>query len=46
MRVEGGGFGFQIGVSDTDVVLLVMNDHGIKYLLFDKFTLGGEATSS
>src|SRR5580698_4101589 len=30
MRVEGGSFGFQIGASDTDVVLLVMNDGGMK----------------
>ena len=44
MRVEGGSFGFQIGASDTDVVLLMMNDHGMKHLLSDKFTLGGEAT--
>src|SRR5579864_4953018 len=43
MRSEGGSFGFQIGVSDTDVVLLVMNDGGMKHLLSDKFTLGGEA---
>jgi len=44
MRVEGGSFGFQIGASDTDVVLLVTNDRGMKHLLSDKFTLGGEAT--
>ena len=44
MRVEGGSVGFQIGVSDTDVVLLVMNDGGMKHLLTDKFTLGGDAT--
>ncbi len=44
MRTEGGSFGFQIGVSDTDVVLLVMNDGGIKHLLSDKFTLGGDAS--
>ena len=44
MRSEGGSFGFQIGLSDTDVVLLVMNDGGMKHLLSDKFTLGGEAT--
>ena len=43
MRVEGGSFGFQIGVSDTDVVILVMNDGGMKHLLSDKFTLGGDA---
>ena len=28
VRVEGGSFGFQIGVSSTDVVLLVMNERG------------------
>jgi lipid-binding SYLF domain-containing protein len=44
MRVEGGSFGFQIGASETDVVLLVMNDRGMKHLLSDRFTLGGEAT--
>src|SRR6202167_4676481 len=44
MRSEGGSFGFQIGASDTDVVLLVMNDGGMKHLLSDKFTLGGDAT--
>jgi lipid-binding SYLF domain-containing protein len=44
MRVEGGSFGFQIGASDTDVVMLVMNDGGMKHLLSDKFTLGGDAT--
>jgi lipid-binding SYLF domain-containing protein len=43
MRSEGGSFGFQIGISDTDVVLLVMNDGGMKHLLSDKFTLGGDA---
>src|SRR6202162_4800803 len=26
MRVEGGSVGFQIGLSETDVVLLMMND--------------------
>ena len=44
MQVEGGSFGFQIGASETDVALLVMNDGGMKRLLSDKFTLGGEAT--
>jgi lipid-binding SYLF domain-containing protein len=44
MQVEGGSFGFQIGASETDVALLVMNDGGMRRLLSDKFTLGGEAT--
>jgi lipid-binding SYLF domain-containing protein len=46
MRVEGGSVGFQIGGSETDVVLLVMNDGGMKRLLSDKFTIGGDATAA
>jgi lipid-binding SYLF domain-containing protein len=46
MQVEGGSVGFQIGASETDVVLLVMNDGGMKHLLSDKFTLGGEAAAA
>ena len=43
IRVEGGSFGFQIGVSETDVVMLVMNESGAKKLLESKFTLGADA---
>jgi SH3 domain-containing YSC84-like protein 1 len=46
MRVEGGSVGFQIGASETDVVLLVTNDGGMKHLLSDKFTIGGDATAA
>jgi SH3 domain-containing YSC84-like protein 1 len=46
MIVEGGSFGFQIGASETDVILLVMNDGGMRHLLSDKFTLGGDATAA
>jgi lipid-binding SYLF domain-containing protein len=46
MRVEGGSVGFQIGASETDIVLLVMNDGGMKHLLSDKFTVGGDATAA
>jgi lipid-binding SYLF domain-containing protein len=44
IEVEGGSVGFQIGASETDVVLLVMNDGGMRHLMSDKVTLGGEAT--
>jgi len=44
VRVEGGSVGFQIGISSTDLVLLVMNERGMKRLLSTKFTLGGEAS--
>jgi lipid-binding SYLF domain-containing protein len=43
VRAEGGSVGFQIGASETDVVLLVMNDRGMQHLLSDKFTIGGDA---
>jgi len=46
VRVEGGSVGFQIGASETDVILLVMNDGGMKRLLSDKFTIGGEASAA
>lgn len=46
MRVEGGSIGFQFGASEQDVLLLVMNDSGMKRLLSNKFTLGGEATAA
>ena len=46
MQVEGGSVGFQIGASETDVMLLVMNDGGMRHLLSDKFTIGGEASAA
>jgi len=46
LRVEGGGAGLQIGVSSTDVILLVMNERGMKKLSTSKFTLGADATAA
>jgi lipid-binding SYLF domain-containing protein len=40
--MEGGSFGFQIGGSETDVVMLVMNERGAERLMSDKFTVGAE----
>lgn len=42
VRVEGGSVGFQIGGSESDVIMLVMNERGVNKLLSSKFTLGGE----
>src|SRR2546426_8800191 len=42
VRVEGGSVGFQIGGSESDVIMLVMNERGANKLLTSKFTLGGE----
>ena len=44
VRMEGGSFGFQIGGAETDVIMLVMNQGGMKKLLTSKFTLGGDAS--
>jgi lipid-binding SYLF domain-containing protein len=46
VRIEGGSVGFQIGASETDLILLVMNENGMKHLLESKFQLGGEATAA
>jgi lipid-binding SYLF domain-containing protein len=46
IRIEGGSVGFQIGFSSSDVVLLVMNERGMKKLTASKFTIGAEATAA
>ncbi|HTS64780.1 MAG TPA: lipid-binding SYLF domain-containing protein [Candidatus Acidoferrales bacterium] len=46
IRIEGGSFGLQIGGTSTDVILLVMNETGMKHLTSSKFTIGGEATAA
>jgi lipid-binding SYLF domain-containing protein len=44
VTVEGGSFGFQIGGSETDAIMLVMSKRGAEKLLSSKFTLGGDAS--
>jgi SH3 domain-containing YSC84-like protein 1 len=44
MTLEKGSFGAQIGAESTDVVLLVMNEHGMDRLLQDKVTLGADGS--
>src|ERR1700738_2493949 len=46
VRIEGGSYGLQIGGSSTDVLMLIMNESGMKKLLSDKFTIGGEAEAA
>jgi lipid-binding SYLF domain-containing protein len=46
MRIEGGSFGLQIGATETDVFMLVMNKRGMDRLLATKFTLGGVAAAA
>jgi lipid-binding SYLF domain-containing protein len=44
VRIEGGSVGFQIGGSETDLIMLVMNERGADKLLSSKFTLGAEGS--
>ncbi|MGA2589102.1 MAG: lipid-binding SYLF domain-containing protein [Bryobacteraceae bacterium] len=44
VRIEGGSVGFQIGGSETDLIMLVMNAGGEGKLLSSKFTLGAEGS--
>jgi lipid-binding SYLF domain-containing protein len=46
VRVEGGSVGFQIGGSESDVVLLVMNEGATNKLLSSKFTIGADASAA
>jgi lipid-binding SYLF domain-containing protein len=46
MALEGGSFGFQIGGSATDFVLLVMNPRGATSIMSSKVKLGGDASAA
>src|SRR6476620_6432705 len=46
VRIEGGSFGFQIGGSSTDLIMLVMNARGADKLLSSKFTVGAEGSGA
>jgi lipid-binding SYLF domain-containing protein len=43
-RVEGGSFGFQIGGQAVDLVMVIMNERGMRALLSSKFQLGADAS--
>lgn len=42
--VTGGSIGFQIGGQAVDLVMLIMNNDGMKHLLSSKFALGADAS--
>ena len=44
LALDGGSFGFQIGVSSSDVVLLFMADDSVEHLTGNEVTLGGDAS--
>ena len=42
MSLTGGSFGFQLGVEEVDVVLLIMDPRGIQNLVRNQFKLGAD----
>lgn len=44
IRIEGGNIGLQIGLGETDVIFVVMNQKGEDHLLRDNFTIGVDAS--
>lgn len=44
--ISGGSWGAQIGLESVDLVMLLMNDEGMRHLLQDKFQIGGEAAAA
>lgn len=46
VMISGGSYGFQIGGSSTDLILIFRNRNGLKKLLSDKFKLGADATAA
>jgi lipid-binding SYLF domain-containing protein len=46
LMVSGGSFGFQIGGSSTDIVMIFRNRGGMDRLLSDKFKVGADASAA
>src|SRR6266404_206671 len=44
ITIEGGSVGLQIGFTQIDVVMLMMNRKGVEKLIEDKFTVGADAS--
>src|SRR4051794_14413002 len=46
ISVGGGSFGLQIGAEGIDLIMTVMNDHGMQRMLSNKFQVGGDAAAA
>src|SRR5437868_14600551 len=44
--IKGGSFGLQIGGQAVDLIMLVMNDEGMRNLLSSKFQIGADASAA
>jgi len=42
--MEGGSLGLQLGAQAVDLIMLIMNDNGMRNLLSSKFKLGADAS--
>lgn len=45
-RIEGGSVGFQIGGQAVDLIMLIMNERGMRALLQSKFKVGADASAA
>lgn len=46
VRIEGFNFGLQIGGTEADILMLVMNRKGMERLLSSRFTVGGDMSAA
>ena len=46
LRIEGGSFGLQIGGEAVDLVMVIMNERGMRALLSSKFKVGVDASAA
>jgi lipid-binding SYLF domain-containing protein len=46
IRMAGGSWGFQLGGSASDIVMVAVNDKGMQDLLASKFKIGADANAS
>lgn len=44
--ISGGSWGAQFGVEDVQLVMMIMNDQGMRHLLENKFQIGGAVSGS
>lgn len=46
ITITGGSFGLQLGGQAVDLVMIVMNDQGMKHMLASKFKIGTDASAA
>ena len=46
ITIEGGSIGLQLGFTQIDVIMLIMNHKGVDKLISDKFTIGADASAA